>query len=281
MSELSSILRMTVKLSWHEARTSLSSLRMVVLVPIMALFIIGSSWGFAEPNADLPGGINADTPYEVLFLTSLFILLSSTLGVVLVGFDSISRRRTSGVLAIEFCQPINRLTLGLAQLFGTWAAICIPTFALSLVGIVLIDYQMSAWPTASELGFYFGATALVLLWYASIQLLASSLARDIGSAVTLGVGTWLLFTMVWLLVTVVAASLFGVDATNTSDAGFEAFAANVDLFSPNGVYQLLLESKLDDDLSRPMQNWLLSASVIIWTLVPSGAFLWRYSKLIP
>jgi len=281
MSGFASTLRMAARLSWLETRVSLSSLRMIVLVPIMALFIVGSSWGFADPNADLPGGIRADTPYEVLFLTSLFILFSSTLGVVLVGFDSISRRRTSGVLAIEFCQPVNRLILGTSQLIGTWAAVCIPTFALSLLGIVLIERQMGAWPSAVELGIYFAATALVLLWYASIQLLASSLARDVGSAVTLGVGTWLLFTMVWLLVTVVAAALFGVDATNTSDAGFKAFAANVDLLSPNGVYQLLLEARLEGDLSRPIETWMLILSATAWTMLPSGAFLWRYSTLNP
>ena len=86
---------------------------------------------------------------------------------------------------------------------------------------------MSAFPTISEMMLFIFATSLVLLWYASIQLLVSSIAKDVGSAVTLGVGTWLLFTMIWLLITALLATLLGVDATDTNNSQFALAFINI------------------------------------------------------
>ena len=139
---------------------------------------------------------------------------------------------------------------------------------------------MNEWVSTLELLMFIFASCMVIYWYASLQLLASSLAKDMGSAVTLGVGTWLLFTMVWLLVTIILASLFGVDATNMSNIEFERFGAKVDLFSPNGVYQLLLEIMLkSDSLSRPIEKIWVWVATIAWTVIPTGLFIWKFNHL--
>ena len=137
---------------------------------------------------------------------------------------------------------------------------------------------MSAFPTISDMMLFIFATSLVLLWYASIQLLVSSIAKDVGSAVTLGVGTWLLFTMIWLLITAVLATILGVDATDTSNSQYALFSSKVDMFSPNGLYQLLLEAKLEN-ISRNLPIWQLTVATICWTFIPSTIFIWRFNKL--
>ena len=270
--------KLLMKLSIMEFRKNFLTLRMAVLLPILFLFLVGSSWGFSGENTNLPADVNANTPFEVLFLSSLFILFSATLGIVLIGFDGISKKRISGILAIEFCQPISKTMLGLSQLFGLWLTVTIPTIIFSFFSVILIFKQMNEWPSFFEFSLFIFATSLLLFWYASIQLLVSCLAKDMGSAVTLGVGSWLLFTMIWLLITVVLATLFGVDVTNTTNEKFTLFSSKVDLFSPNGLYQLLLESKLNYS-SRKLPVWQLSIATACWTFIPSSLFIWVFKKL--
>ena len=137
---------------------------------------------------------------------------------------------------------------------------------------------MDAFPSIGDIVLFLLATSLVLLWYASIQLLVSSVAKDVGSAVTLGVGAWLLFTMIWLLITTVLATILGVDATNMDNEQFASFSSKVDMFSPNGLYQLLLEAKLEN-ISRELPVWQLTIATICWTFIPSSFFIWRFNKL--
>ncbi len=271
-------LKLLTNLSILEFRKNFLTMRMGVLLPILVLFILGSSWGFSDENANLPSDIKVNTPFEILFLTSLFILFSSTLGIVLIGFDGISKKKISGLLAIEFCQPISKRILGLSQLFGLWLSVTIPTIILSLLSVILIFKQINMWPSLFELILFIIATSLLLFWYSSIQLLVSCLAKDMGSAVTLGIGSWLLFTMIWLLITVILATIFGVDVTDTTNEKFISFSSKIDLFSPNGLYQLLLESQLDN-LSRKLSPWILILATTLWTLIPSTFFIWVFTKL--
>ena len=277
MSSLTTV----IKLSLYEVRVRIRSQRMVILGPLLILFIPGSVWGFADPNTTLPGQIAVDGAPTVMFLSSLFVLLSATLGVVLVGFDAISRPRMTGELAIDLAQPIDRRDLAMAHLFGVWGTVAIPVATLQLLSLGLIYRQMDIVPDPLDSGIWIMSTALLLFWYASLQLTASSMAQDLGSSVTFGVATWLFFTLLWLLVTVVIATLLGVDATDTSNLEFIRFQEHADLFSPNGVYQLILQSRLPE-VARPTVHPVhLILSTIGWTLLPTGFYLQRFRKLKP
>ncbi|HIG20430.1 MAG: hypothetical protein CXT67_06500 [Methanobacteriota archaeon] len=270
-----------LSLSWFEARQHFRSPRMLALIALLTLFIGGGSWGLSDPNSTVTAQLQMDTPYEVLFLVSLFVLFSSTLGVVLLGFDGISRKRLTGELAIELAQPIDRTDLARSQLQGLWLAVFTPTALACAIGIVLIYAQMNAWPTFGEFVYFMIPTALVIYWYACIQLLASSIAKDLGSSVTLGVGVWMLFTLIWLLVTAVIASLMGVDVTNLESIEYNRFSEIVDLFSPNGVYQLLLENKLTGEDRPTMGTAYIWTAAALWSLIPSTLFLARFKRLKP
>ena len=128
---------------------------------------------------------------------------------------------------------------------------------------------------------WIGITALLLLWYASLQMIASSMAQDLGSSVTFGVATWMLFTLMWLLVTVVIAPILGVDATNTADPTFIAFQEHADLFSPNGVYQLVLQNRLPQSYQPTVWDGWIDLSVVCWTAIPIAIYLRRFRNLKP
>ena len=86
----------------------------------------------------------------MMFLSSLFVLLSATLGVVLVGFDSISKPRLTGELTIELAQPISRTMLGINHLFGVWLSVAIPVALLQFSSLWIIQHQMGIFPSFED-----------------------------------------------------------------------------------------------------------------------------------
>ena len=85
----------------------------------------------------------------------------------------------------------------------------------------------------------------------------------------------------WLLVTVVIATLLGVNATNTTDPTFITFQEYADLFSPNGVYQLVLQNRLPESARPSIWEGWINLAVICWTMIPLLIFLRRFRDLKP
>tara|TARA_B100001750_G_scaffold98072_1_gene77685 strand:+ start:4188 stop:5030 length:843 start_codon:yes stop_codon:yes gene_type:complete len=268
-------------LSWMEAKMHFRSQRMIALIGLLFLFICLGSWGLSDPSSKLTSELQYETPYEILFLVSLFVLFSATLGVVLLGFDGISRKRLTGELSIELSQPIDRFDLARSQLQGLWLAVFIPTTVFCIIGTFLIEQQMGELPTLYDWLYFIIPTGLIIFWYACIQLLASSVAKDLGSSVTLGIGVWMLFTFVWLLFTAILATLMGVDVTNLESNQYNRFSEIIDLLSPNGVYQLLLEGNLKPDDRPIISQSYIWVSTILWSIIPGMLFLRRFRGLRP
>ncbi len=273
-------MRTTILLANHCFRARLKANRMKVLWPLLILFIIGAAWGLSDSNASLPGGIQVDSAYAVLYVSSAFILLSATLGAVFISFDGISRDRISGVLEIKLSQPISRNSLGGSLILGHWAAIALPTCLLSIIAIVIIGERMGDYPSIGEVALYIGATMLVLLWYTLIQLIASSWADDMGSSIALGMGSWMLFTLLWLLLTTVVAGLLGIAVDQTSDPEWLQTQALMDLLSPNGLYHLLLEIPLNE-IDRGVDTLVVVFFAILWTALPTWLLVRRLQDLTP
>ena len=251
---------------------------MLILSPLIILAISMACWGFADARI-VPAGLPTNSPSDVLFYSSLPIVFFCTLSVVLIGFDTISRRRLTGELAIDLSQPMPRSDYAISQLLGVWIAAMSPTTIAIVIGTFLIQQQMGEWPSSGDFAMFLGSTALLLWWYTCLQLLASSLARDIGSSVTLGVGTWLFFVFLWLIPTLIVAQTMGVDITDPNSVGFDRIQEKVDLFSPNGVYQLMMETRLSGE-SEPMisSRWIWF-SAMAWVLIPSYLFIKRIGSM--
>ena len=273
-------LQTIVSVSLHDTRRHLRSQRMMVIAPLVIFLLCASCWGFADSRI-VPSGLTANTPADVLFLSSTAVVFICTLGVVLLGFDAISKRRLTGELAIDLSQPMGRTDYALSQLLGVWMAAMSPTALGLVLGIFLIQQQMDMWPSLGDVAMLFIATGLLLWWYTCLQLLASTLARDIGSSVTIGVGTWIFFVFLWLIPTLIVAQSMGVDITDTTSVRFDIVQEKVDLFSPNGVYQILMETRLSDSMKPQISIGWLILSPLLWTIVPAYFFSRRINTLRP
>ena len=273
-------LRTIWDVSLHDANRYIRSQRMLILAPLVIFLLCAACWGFADSRI-VPAGLTVNSPADVLFLSSTSVVFICTLSVVLLGFDAVSRRRLTGELAMDLSQPMPRTDYACSQLMGVWMAAMIPTTIGILVGTFLIHQQMGEWPEFGDLAMFLFATGLLLWWYTSLQLLASSLARDVGASVTLGVGTWLFFVFLWLIPTLIIAESMGVDVTDTSTLAFDQIQEKTDLFSPNGVYQLLMETRLTGESQPHLSSAWIWISAFAWFLIPTFFFSKRIEHMRP
>ena len=176
---------------------------------------------------------------------------------------------------------MTRTDYALSQLMGVWMSAMLPTTIAILVGAFLIQRQMGVWPEFGDLSMFLISTGLLLWWYTCLQLLASSMARDMGASVTLGVGTWLFFVFLWLIPTLIIAQSMGVDVTDTTSLAFDRIQEKTDLFSPNGVYQLLMETRLDSASQPELSAFSIWLSAIVWFIIPTWIFCKRIEYLRP
>ena len=270
----------TLSLGMHIMKERLTAGRMMVIWPLLAMFILFSSWGLSDPKVNLPASIVIDSAYDVMFVATAFIIFSATLGAVLIAFDGISRDRLSGVLEIKLSQPIARSKFARALLLGHWGAIFIPVMVLNIASILVIWYRLDDLPSTEEVLIHTLGTGLLLLWYTSIQLIASSWAKDLGASIAVGLGVWMVFTLLWLVLTTVVAGLSGVGVDDLNSAEYIQIDAIMDLFSPNGVYHHLLEIPLDD-VDRGMSPLYVCIAAILWSIVPVYLFTRRIERLHP
>ena len=164
-------------------------------------------------------------------------------------------------------------------MIGHWGAIFLPVLILNLFSLLIIWHRLEEMPSIEELFIHTLATALLLLWYTSMQLLASSWAKDIGSSIAVGLGVWMLFTLLWLVLTTVVAGLSGVGVENLNSPEFTRIEALMDLFSPNGVYHHLLEMPLEDvNRISPLYT---SIAAILWSIIPLKLFIRRIERIYP
>ena len=256
------------------------STRMLLMFPILLLFIPGMAWGFSDPDIILPGGHSPETPMEVLFYSSLGIVFGGTMCAVLMAFDGVSKERASGVLEVKLAQPMSRLNQTLALVHGTSIAVIIPVTILVLISAFIIRYRMGVWPELMDLIVHIIATGLILIWYTLFTLIASSKAREQGTAMAFGVGIWFFFTFLWALVTSMVAFASGIAIGQDNDSSWIALEGALDLFSPNGVYHHILETRLSG-VQRGVSGWQIWIMAIAWTVLPLWILAKRMENLVP
>ena len=269
-----------LRLALSLGRSRMFSTRMLIMLPILLLFIPGMAWGFADPNLQLPTEQIPETATETMFLASIGIVFAGTMAAVLIAHDGISRDRMSGVLELRLSQPMPRWRQGIVLVLGHWMSIALPVTFLIIVSMILVGYRSDMWISFSDAIVFIIAAALVLLWYTVFALLASSIAKEQGSAIAFSIGLWFLFTLLWVLFTTLLAALNGVAVGDTQDQQYLIFEGRLDLLSPNGVYHHLLETRLDG-VERGVSPFVAYLSAIVWTIVPIYFFQRRLNRLVP
>ena len=276
MSDLQRILNVASRIR----RDRLAGIRLKIMMPILLLFLPGMAWGFSDPNIVLPGGHRPDTAMEVLFYASLGVVFGATMCAVLMAFDGVSKDRASGMLEVRLAQPMPRRHQATALILGHAQSILLPVYALLAATVVLVRFRMGEWPSASELLVYGASTGLIVLWYTLFALLASTSAREQGTAIAFGIGVWFFFTFLWALVTTMVAYASGVAVGEANDPAWVALEGLLDLLSPNGVYHHLLETQLPT-VDRGVAAWQSWLAALLWTIVPWWALHRRMERLVP
>ena len=267
-----------ISLTYFKRR--LLSTRMVIMLPILILFIPGMAWGFSDPNIVLPGGVQPSSATEVMFYTSLGIVFGGTMCGVLLSFDGVSKDRASGVLEIKLSQPMLRKQQSTAIILGHWFSILVPTWILWLISFIIVNYRIGDWPSLMDGIISFSAVALILLWYVLFSLVASTYAKEQGTSVAFGVGVWFLFTFLWALVTTMIAFASGVSIGEENDPKWVNLEGLLDLFSPNGVFHHLLETRLED-VDRGVSPILSFLAALLWSIIPWYWFNSRMENIQP
>ena len=267
-----------ISLTYFKRR--LLSTRMVIMLPILILFIPGMAWGFSDPNIVLPGGVQPSSATEVMFYTSLGIVFGGTMCGVLLSFDGVSKDRASGVLEIKLSQPMLRKQQSTAIILGHWFSILVPTWILWLISFIIVNYRIGDWPSLMDGIISFAAVALILLWYVLFSLVASTYAKEQGTSIAFGVGVWFLFTFLWALVTTMVAFASGVSIGEENDPKWDNLEGLLDLFSPNGVFHHLLETRLED-VERGVSPILSFLAALMWSIIPWYWFNSRMENIQP
>ena len=276
MSDFKRILRVATRIR----KERLSGVRLKIMLPILLLFLPGMAWGFSDPNIILPGGHQPDTAMEVLFYASLGVVFGATMCAVLMAFDGVSKDRASGMLEVRLAQPMPRGHQATALILGHAQSILVPVYTLLIASIFVVQIRTGEWPTASEILVYGLSTGLVVFWYTLFALLASTSAREQGTAVAFGIGVWFFFTFLWALVTTMVAYASGVAVGEANDPAWVALEGMLDLLSPNGVYHHLLETQLPT-VDRGVAAWQSWLAALFWTVIPWWALHRRMERLVP
>ena len=276
MSDLRRILNVAARIR----RERLAGIRLKMMLPILLLFLPGMAWGFSDPNIVLPGGHRPDTAMEVLFYASLGVVFGATMCAVLMAFDGVSKDRASGMLEVRLAQPMPRRHQATALILGHAQSIMIPVYALLLACLLVVRFRLGEWPTMTEAVVYALATGLIVLWYTLFALLASTSAKEQGTAIAFGIGVWFFFTFLWALVTTMVAYASGVAVGEANDPAWVALEGMLDLLSPNGVYHHLLETQLPT-IDRGVAAWQTWFAALLWTALPWWALHKRMERLVP
>ena len=276
MSDLTRIFHVAARIR----RERLAGIRLKIMLPILLLFLPGMAWGFSDPNIVLPGGHQPDTAMEVLFYASLGAVFGATMCAVLMAFDGVSKDRASGMLEVRLAQPMPRRHQASALILGHAQSILIPVYVLLAASVLVVRFRLGEWPTFTETAVYALSTGLVVLWYTLFALLASTSAKEQGTAIAFGIGVWFFFTFLWALVTTMVAYASGVAVGEANDPAWVALEGMLDLLSPNGVYHHLLETQLPT-VDRGVAAWQSWFAALLWTVVPWWALHRRMERLVP
>ena len=276
MSDLTRIFHVAARIR----RERLAGIRLKIMLPILLLFLPGMAWGFSDSNIVLPGGHQPDTAMEVLFYASLGVVFGATMCAVLMAFDGVSKDRASGMLEVRLAQPMPRRHQASALILGHAQSILIPVYVLLAASVLVVRFRLGEWPTFTETAVYALSTGLVVLWYTLFALLASTSAKEQGTAIAFGIGVWFFFTFLWALVTTMVAYASGVAVGEANDPAWVALEGMLDLLSPNGVYHHLLETQLPT-VDRGVAAWQSWFAALLWTVVPWWALHRRMERLVP
>ena len=132
-------------------------------------------------------------------------------------------------------------------------------------------------PTGGNAAAFLGASLLLIAFYGLIQLIFSSFAKTSATAVLFEVLVWLLFNLLYSIVTIlVAGVLFGSDP-----AGYFRFMQVSGLGNPTSICSMLVSLAAPTILQgtgTALDPALPAAAAVVWFVILLVLALWTFQR---
>lgn len=228
---------------------------------------------------DTSGGLPfASGPDLVLsVIASLSFLVVSIFAIVL-SFDAVSKERVQGTMDLLLSRPASRTGILLGKALGAFGSVALPVTLVNLAGVGVIATVSGRGPTGSFAAAFVGVSLLLIAFYVLIQLIFSAFAKTSGTAVLFGVLVWLLFNILYTIVTaVVGGALFGSDP-----AGYFRFTQVAGLGNPTSICSMLVSlaapAGLQGITGTSLEPVAPGAAAVVWFVGLLALALWTFHR---
>ena len=228
---------------------------------------------FEDPVGSLFGGPDA----TLFILSAFFLYLIVPIFAIVVTFDAVSKERVQGTLDLLLSRPVSRSGVLLGKFLGAFAAVAFPVTLVNLVGLGVITATSGESPSGGFATAFLGFTLLLIAFYVLLQIIFSTLAKTGGTAVLFGVLVWLLFNILYNVLTLVVGLLIADPA-----ARFQ-FGLYAGLGNPSSIYQQLVLLYAPLNLTgffggTAIGGDVLGAAAAVWLVVLLVLALWVFER---
>ncbi len=228
-----------------------------------------------------PGGPGPGLPVgpdlAILFMVGFISLIVPIFSIV-VTFDAVSKERVQGTLDLLLSRPVSRSGVLLGKFLGAFVAVAFPVSVVIPAGLAAISLHTGQAPSAPFAVTFYAMTLLIVAYYVLLQIIFSTIAKTSGTAVLYGVLLWLLFNVLYGIITLVIGLTFFPDAAaqaefnRLSTLGNPGGIASNVMFgaAPATIGQFLSGSLLDP--------WQAGIGATVWFVLLFALALWTFER---
>jgi len=226
-----------------------------------------------DPFSSFFGG-----PDLTLYLISSFMAFIGPIFAIVITFDAVSKEKVQGTLDLLLSRPVSRTGVLIGKFLGVFGAVAFPLTLVNLAALGVLGATSGESPTGSFAAAFLGYSLLLVALYVLIQLVFSSLAKTSGTAVLFGVLVWLLFNILYTVLT----TMIGLAIPDA--AARHEFGRYSALGSPSAIYSSLVSLAYPGELGAifgggtTLGGDVLGAAAVVWFIGLFALALWTFHK---
>ncbi len=252
---------------------------------IAAFRIDGSLLSASQYSTASVGGPAAPPTPEAAFtnFSSTILALVVPLMAILVTYNSYGKDRATGILESVLARPVTRRSLGvsryLAFVISISVALVVTMGVMELISFSLLGKATSATFAASTIA----SLVVEAAAFAGIVMSLAQLMKSQGSMLLVAAGLWIVLDFFWSVLTVLAASVLGVQV---GSGNFLGLTIQASFFNPAQFYTLvgdylngiLISASAGGSIpispaTYGITPYTLALTAAFWVLAPFGIFL--------
>lgn len=256
--------------------------KQIAVSVILGIILVGASAALASTMVNTPspesGEEGVPEPYEVWFKGADGVLVGVSFGLVpaivpllpmLTGGSILRKDKERGLFQLSLSKPIPPWGLAFGKFIGLYAALAIPTLAISFVSALAVQAVAGVSLDPELLWAFVASNILLVGLYLLLTLLLGTLIGDMITPV-LGL-TWLVFNVVRptsLYITARLAAILGADVPTTFLPSW------TDLATFTGLYQGVLSTFVPPELEFVMNPGSGAPAEILVQSFPWAVLAW-------